>query len=134
MLLHLLKWCVFAPTAILVLMISLSLSVSAQNTHESPSAYSPAGIMALDRQIRAALAEQKPQDAWLLARQHLDFQYMPAEMLLQIAKLAQLAQSSDRALAIVQRALQSFPEHAGLHYYGLVLARQLHACGFATAQ
>ena len=64
--------------------------------------------MALDRQIRAALAEQKPQDAWLLARQHLDFQYMPAEMLLQIAKLAQLAQSSDRALAIVQRALQSF--------------------------
>lgn len=134
MLLNLLKWCVFAPTAILVLMTSLSLSVSAQNTHESPSAYSPAGIMALDRQIRAALAEQKPQDAWLLARQHLDFQYMPAEMLLQIAKLAQLAQSSDRALAIVQRALQSFPEHAGLHYYGLVLARQLHACGFATAQ
>jgi|GEM_PF-1667220 len=131
---YFLKWCALALLAFLVLMASLSFSVSAQNTHESPSAYSPAGIMALDRQIRAALARQEPQEAWALARLHLDFQYMPAEMLLQIAQLAQFAQSSERALAIVQRALQSFPEHPSLHHYGLVLARQLHACDFATTQ
>ena len=118
-------------SVISILSISGLSPVWAQNTHAQPSAYSPAGIVALDEAIRAELAQGKVQAAWDLARQHIDFQYMPPEMLLQIAKLAAQVQSPERALAIIQRALQSFPEYGPLHAYGLSLARYLNNCSFA---
>ncbi len=62
--------------------------VAAQEDNVRPSAYSPRGIIALDVAIRTALGEGDSQAAWDLARQHLDFQYMPASLLLRIAKLA----------------------------------------------
>ncbi|MGC6474235.1 MAG: hypothetical protein ACON5P_06290 [Candidatus Puniceispirillaceae bacterium] len=120
--------------AVLALALFLSVmwvfSVSAQTDNARPSAYSPRGIMALDVAIRTALGEGDKQAAWDLARQHLDFQYMPANLLLRIAKLAANMQSPERAQAIVQRALQSYPEHSGLHHYGLILASYLRDCNF----
>lgn len=104
--------------------------LAAQGDNARPSAYSPRGITALDYAIRTALEEGDPQAAWDLARQHLDFQYMPATLLLRIAKLAASIHSPERAQAIVERALQSYPEHDGLHHYGLILARYLRDCNF----
>ena len=121
-----------AALSVLVILSIVSLSpVWAQNTHARPSAYSPAGIVALDEAIGAKMAQGQLQAVWDLARQHIDFHYMPPEMLLQIAKLAAQAQSPERALAIIERALQSFPEYGPLHAYGLSLARYLNNCSFA---
>ena len=121
-----------AALSVLAILSIVSLSpVWGQNTHARPSAYSPAGIVALDEAIGAKMAQGQLQAAWDLARQHIDFHYMPPEMLLQIAKLAAQAQSPERALAIIQRALQSFPEYGPLHAYGLSLARHLNNCSFA---
>lgn len=104
--------------------------VGAQEDNARPSAYSPRGIIALDVAIRTALGAGDAQAAWDLARQHLDFQYMPASLLLRIAKLAAKVHSPERAQAIVERALQSYPEHRGLHHYGVILASYLRDCRF----